>query len=198
MFCLIKSYVAKENGNQDTEYETKVLNFFLDKPDNDKRDFGFVSKYIYSIYLRDLNCLSSANREMPFIFHDKNDIIDIVGKKVAKIRNYFGDKSIHVDMSLGFDTTISVRGWQILRSHNKIIGGASPNHYLYIGKKSKEDMVEFLKLYPDANKGVLSSEVKVSIVSFHKKTPGIFPYFSVASLPRKINEKNDLGIRNTQ
>ena len=72
--------------------------------------------------------LSAAKIKRPFIFHDKNDIIELVGKQVAKIRHYFGDKSMHVTMSLVVDATIIVRKWHIIRSHNKIIGGASPHH----------------------------------------------------------------------
>ena len=56
-------------------------------------------------------------------------------KQVAKINHYFGDKSMHVSVSLVFDATIFVILWQILRSYNNIIGGVSPNHYLDIGDK---------------------------------------------------------------
>ena len=106
-----------------------MLNLFPDLSASDKRYFGFVSTNICSIFLRHVNRLSTANREIPFIFHDKNDIIELVGKQFTKIIHYFGDKSMHVDMSLGVDANIVVRGWQILRYHNKIIGGASPNHF---------------------------------------------------------------------
>ena len=82
-----------------------------------------------------MNCLSAASRESPLIVYDKNDIIELVGKQVAKIRHYFGYKSMHVSISLGVGATIIFRGWQILRSHNKITGEASPNHYLDIGDK---------------------------------------------------------------
>ena len=71
---------------------------------------------------------------------------------------------MHVAMSLGFDTTVIVRRWQNLRYHNKIIGGASPNHSLDIGNKLKEDMVEFLRFCVDGNTGGVASEVKVAIL----------------------------------
>ena len=44
MFFLLKSYVANENGNQNPEYGTNMLNFFLALSASDKRAFGFVSK----------------------------------------------------------------------------------------------------------------------------------------------------------
>ena len=47
MFFLFKIYVAKENGNQNPEYLKKVLNFFLDISDSDKRAFGFVLENIF-------------------------------------------------------------------------------------------------------------------------------------------------------
>ena len=84
-----------------------------------------------------MNHLSAANRERPFIFNNKNDIINLVGKQVAKIRDSFGDKSMHVAMSIGVYENILVRGWNILKSHNNIIGGASPKKSLDIGDKSK-------------------------------------------------------------
>ena len=171
MFCLLKSYAAKANGNKNTKYGTKVLNFFPTIYANDKRDFGFVSKNLCSIYLRHLNFLSATNRERPFVFRDNNYIIELFVKKVTKTCHYLGDKSIHVAMFLGVDATIIVIGWRILKSHNKIIGGASPNHYLDIGEKSKEEMVEFFKLCVDGKTSFVASEVKVAIVSFQKTPP---------------------------
>ena len=94
-------------------------------------------------FLRHMNRLGAANREMPFIILDINDIIELVSNQVTKIHHSFEDKSIHVAMYLGVDENIIVRGWQILISHNNIIGGASPNHFLDIGEKLKEEMVEF-------------------------------------------------------
>ena len=123
---------------------------------SDKRDYGFISTNLCSIYLRYANRLSAANRERPFIFHDKNDIIDLVGKQVTKIHHYFGDKPMNVAMSLGVDANIIVRGWNIIRSHNNIIGGDSPNHYLDIGYKTKEDMVKMLKLCVGGKEGVVA------------------------------------------
>ena len=90
-------------------------------------------------------------------------------------------------MSLEVYAAIIVRGWQIIRYHNTIIGGASPNHYLGIGNKSKEEMVEFLELCDDGKKSVASSEIKVTLVSFKKTPPEICPYFVVAILPHTIN-----------
>ena len=108
--------------------------------------------------------MSVANRERPFVFHDKNYIIELVEKQVTKIRHYFGDKSINVAMYLGVDTTIIFRGWKIIRTHNNILGGSSPNHYLDIGDKSKEEVLEFLKLCLDGKKSDVASEVKVAVV----------------------------------
>ena len=107
--------------------------------------------------------LGAANREMTFIFHDINDIIELVGNQVTKIDHSFGDKSMHVAMYIGVDATIIVRGWQILISHNNIIGGASPNHFLDISDKLKEEMVEFL-ICLNVNKGGVASEVKVPVL----------------------------------
>ena len=57
------------------------------------------------------------------MFHDRNYIIVLVGKHATKICHYFADKSMHVSISLVGDASIIVRGLQILRYHNKIIGG---------------------------------------------------------------------------
>ena len=84
---------------------------FLDIHANDKRAFWFVSTNICSIYLRPMHHMSYAKRERPFIFYDKDDIVELVGKKVDKIRNYFGGNSMHVAISLGFDATIIFRVW---------------------------------------------------------------------------------------
>ena len=124
-----------------------------------------------------MNRLSASIRESPFIFHDKNDTIELVGKQAGKICHSVGDKLMHVAMSLVVDATIIVRGWQIIRYHNKIIGGASPNQYLDIGDKSKEEMVGFLKFCIDGKKGVVASGFKVALVSFQKTLPGVCPYF---------------------
>ena len=61
-------------------------------------------------FLRHMNRLGAANREMPFIFHYMNDIIEIVGNQVTKIHHSSGDKSIHVAMYIGVDATIVFRG----------------------------------------------------------------------------------------
>ena len=123
MFPLLNIYVSKASINQNPEYRTKFLDLLLALSDSDNIDFEFVSTNICSIYLRHMNHISSAYRERPFNFHDKDDIIELVGKQVANICHYFGNKSMHVAISLGVDTTIIVRGCQIIRHHNKIIGG---------------------------------------------------------------------------
>ena len=128
MFSLLNSYVAKANRIQNPQYGTKVLNFLLALSNIDKRDFGFVSTNLCSTTLIHVNRLSASNRKKPLIFYDKNNIIGLIGKQVANVRHYFGDKSMHVTMSLVVDATIIVRKWHIIRSHNKIIGGASPHH----------------------------------------------------------------------
>ena len=86
-----------------------------------------------------------------------NYIIELFVKKVTKTRHYFGDKSMHVDMYNGVDVTIIVRVYQILISHNKVIGADSPNQYLVIGEKSKEDMLKTFKLCVEGKKGVVAS-----------------------------------------
>ena len=53
--------------------------------------------------------------------------------------------------------------------------------------KSKEEMMEFLKLCVDGKKGVVASKIKVDVVSFQKTPPGMCPYFVVARLPQTIN-----------
>ena len=87
------------------------------------------------ISLRHVNCLSAANIERPYIYHDKKGIIEIFGNQVTKVYHYFGNKSINVSIYLGFDTTMIVRGFQILIYHDKSIYGDSPNHSLDIGDK---------------------------------------------------------------
>ena len=106
-----------------------MLDFFLTLSARDKRYFWFVSTNMCQIYLHNVNILSDANRERTFIVYDKNDIIELVSKKTANTCHNFGDKSIYVHMYLGVDATITVRGWQIIRSNNKIIGGASKKQY---------------------------------------------------------------------
>ena len=54
--------------------------------------------------------MSAANREKIFIFHDKNDVIELVARQITKIRHSFGDKSMHVALSLGVDATVTVQG----------------------------------------------------------------------------------------
>ena len=173
MFFLLKSYVANENGNQNPEYGTNMLNFFLALSASDKRAFGFVSKNACSTYFHHVIRLSATNRETKLFFHNKNDIIELFGKQVTKTRHYFGDKSIHVAMSLGVDATIIFSGWQIIISHDKIIGRVSKNHSLDIGDQSKEGTVKVLKLCIDVKKIVEASEVKVAVVSFQKPQPGM-------------------------
>ena len=53
-------------------------------------------------------------------------------------------------------------------------------------------MVNFLKEYVDGKKGVVSAEVKVSVVSFKKTPPGLCPYFVVYGLPQ-IRELSDIS-----
>ena len=122
-----------------------------------KGAFVFVPKNIWSISYIHANRLSAANIERPLISHDNNDIIELVGKKVTKTRHYFGDKSMHVDMYNGVDVNIIVRVYQILISHNKVIGADSPNQYLGIGEKSKEEMWKTFKLCVEGKKGVVDS-----------------------------------------
>ena len=115
----------------------KALNFLLTIYASDKRALGFVSTDLCSISSSHVNRLDASTIERSLILHDKNNIIELVGKKVAKICHYFGDKSMHFSMSLGVDVTIIVIGWYIFISNNRIIGGASPNHSFDIGDKSK-------------------------------------------------------------
>ena len=113
--------------------------------------------------------MSAANREKLFIFHYNNDIAGLVWRQITKIRHYSGDKSIHVALYLEVDATAIFQGCNIIISHNNIVGGASPNHCLEIGEKSKEEMVKLLKFCVDRNNGVVTTEVKVSVVLFQKK-----------------------------
>ena len=50
-----------------------------------------------------------------------------------------------VALYLGVDATVIFQGWQVIRPHNNIVGGASQNYFLYIGEKSKKEMVNVLK-----------------------------------------------------
>ena len=133
------------------------MNFLLTIYASDKRALGFVSTDLCSISSSHVNRLDASTIERSLILHDKNNIIELVGKKVAKICHYFGDKSMHVDMYNGVDVTIIVRVYQILISHNKVIGADSPNQYLVIGEKSKEDMLKTFKLCVEGKKGVVAS-----------------------------------------
>ena len=54
--------------------------------------------------------MSAANIERPLVFHDKNDIIEIFGKQVSKIRHSFGGKSMHVAIYIGVGATTIVIG----------------------------------------------------------------------------------------
>ena len=102
--------------------------------------------------------------EKPFIFHDENGIIVLVGSQIIKIRHYFGDKPIHAALYLRVYATVIVQVWQIIRYHNNIVGGASPNHFLDIGEKSNKYLVKLFKLCADRNKGVVAAEFKVSVI----------------------------------
>ena len=84
---------------------------------------------------------------------------------------------MHAALSLGVDAIVIVQVCQILRYYDKSVGGASPNHFLDIGEKSKEELVKLLKLCVDGKKGVVAAEVKVAVVLFQKKTAGMLPYF---------------------
>ena len=74
MFCLLKSYVANSNGNQDPEYGTKVLNFVLCISFIERRALRFVSTNICSILLRHVNRMIATYIQSPFVFNDKNDV----------------------------------------------------------------------------------------------------------------------------
>ena len=63
------------------------------------------------------------------------------------------------------------------------MGGASPNHCLGIGEKSKEDLVKLLNLCVNGKKVVVAAEVKFSVISIQKTPPVIFPYFGFAVMP---------------
>ena len=155
----------------------KVLNFLFALLAIYKREFWFVSENMCSISLQHVNCMSYANREKPLIFHDKNDIIELLGRKITKMHHYFDEKSINVALSLGVYAAVIVKGWQVLRYHNNISGGVSPNHYFDNGEKSKEDLVKLLKIYGGGKKGVVAAEAKVYILLFHQTPPGMCPYF---------------------
>ena len=57
-----------------------------------------------------MNRLSASNIERPLVFHYKNDIIEIFGKQVSKIRRSFGGKSMHVAIYIGVVATTIVIG----------------------------------------------------------------------------------------
>ena len=59
--------------------------------------------------------MSLSNNEKLFIFHDENDIIELLGRKTTKIQNYFDDKPIRVELSLGVDEKVIVQKFQIIR-----------------------------------------------------------------------------------
>ena len=69
-------------------------------------------------------------------------------------------------MALVFDATVIVQGWHIFKSCNKIVGGASPNHFLVIGEKPKEELVKLLKFCVGGKGVVVASEVTFSAVFF--------------------------------
>ena len=72
------------------------------------------------------------------MFHDKKEIIELVGRKIMKINHYFGDKSTYVELSLGFYEPFIIKGWNILRYYNNIVGRASPNHCLDISENLRK------------------------------------------------------------
>ena len=51
----------------------------------------------------------------------------------------------------------------------------------------------FLPLKVDLRDNALTSEVKVSVVSFQKTPTGMWPYFVVASIPHTINDNRYWG-----
>ena len=66
---------------------------------------------------------------------------------MSVFKHYFAEhvKSMFVALYPGVDATVIFQGWQVLRPHNNIVGGASQNYFLYIGEKSKKEMVNVLK-----------------------------------------------------
>ena len=100
---------------------------------------------------------------------------------------------MRVALSLGVDATVIVQGQQVIRSNNKIVSGSSPNHYLDISDKSKEEMMNVLKECFDRNKDVVAAEVKVAVESLHKTPLKIWPEYVVDRLPQTINKSNYWG-----
>ena len=117
--------------------------------------------------MRHVKLLSDANRDKPFIFHDKSDIIELVWRQIIKNHHYFGDNLMYVALSIGVDVTVIFQGWRIIIPHNKFVGGYTPNRCLGIGEKSKEDLIKLLKLCVDGKKVVVPAEVKVAVASLH-------------------------------
>ena len=54
--------------------------------------------------------LIAANRETPFIFFEKNDNIESVGRQIRMIQMKWGDRSIHVALSVGIYNIVVVQG----------------------------------------------------------------------------------------
>lgn len=140
-----------------------------------------------------MNRLKASKRDTPLILRDKADMARILATQIAMIRHEFGDDSMRVVFSVGIDATVVVKGWQILYSHGKVVGGAAPHHVYDISGLNKDELKIFLKDCKDGKKGEQAAECKMAVVSFQKVPPGMSPYLMLAGLPQTVNDSNDWG-----
>ena len=192
---LMKGYVAKVEGIKNPKYGAKVLNFFLAlAASGDKKAFEYISGNLAAVSLRWARVLMSRRRGRPFINQTMEEMVHGVGRIVAKFRHAFGDSMKLLTLTVGVDATCLVQAFQVSASEGVIVGGASPNHTIPIpDNSSKEEVKTLLKACAEGKHGVLTTEVKVAVLSFQEAPPGMCPYVVLAGIPQTTNENNDFA-----
>lgn len=61
------------------------------------------------------------------IYWNENELIEILTKHIKLMYDRFSDESMRVSASMGIDTTVLVKGVQVLHSHGMVVGLAHPN-----------------------------------------------------------------------
>ena len=193
IMCLLRAYVAKATGHKNPQYGAKVLNFMLALSATNPIAFSFVSANMCSLSIRHAKKIRAANRDIPLILRDNNDMMRLLLKRIAMIRHEFDDSSMRVAFSVGVDATVVVAGWQVFHSEGKVVGGAYPNQSHDVSGKSKDELKLFLKECVDGKHGPKAAECKIAVISFQRVPPGMSPYFILGGIGQTINDSNDWG-----
>jgi len=96
-------------------------------------------------------------REHAFI-GSQQQMVDLIVDRISKIRVGCGDLSMKVAFTVGVDATCLVPAWQVDDSHDVIVGGEAPSHFLQMKDKCAVELKEILQEYKDGKYGDPATE----------------------------------------